>query len=349
MMKKLNHNILFLAVLFLMVINQTTAQNLQNPSFEGGAAVAQLPQMWLPLGQASSPDTQPGVWKVTLPANHGNSYISMVCRGYSIFDSYLWESCYQPLNNPLQIGENYKYSIDLAYSPNFLADTVKFNRPVNLRIWGKNDAQQKELLWESGTISNTNWETFYVEVKPSISVEYIVLEAYYVQLPKYNGNILIDNFKYYPQKEAQEKDTLIDVLALSEFEMEKNENGRVVAINNRPINISNTLEVKSNKLLITVWDNRLKDGDIISLFINDKNVLKEFTISKNRLIVEVELTGSEDYYLTLYAHNLGRIPPNTVALYVDDGNKKKLITLSSDLKKCGSIKIKLRKELVGEF
>jgi hypothetical protein len=104
--------------------------------------------------------------------------------------------------------------------------------------------------------------------------------------------------------------------------------------------------VKNSKLSITVWDNRLKDGDIISLFLNEKNVLKEFMISKKRLTFDVELTGSEEYYLTLYAHNLGEIPPNTVALYLDDGRHKKLVTLSSDLKSCGSIKIKIKQELV---
>ena len=345
MMKKLNYDILFLTVLFLIVGNQMPAQHLHNPSFEGSYGAALLPQAWLAMGQTSSPDTQPGAWSVTKEASHGNSYISMVCRGYSIIDSYQRERCYQPLINPLRVGEVYNYSIDLAHSPNFFADTIKFDQPVNLRILGMNENQEEELLWESGAVKNVDWKTFYFKLRPNMLVEYLVLEAYYVQRPKYNGNILIDNLQYYPKgkpiAEPLKKDT-VEVLEIkADFDIEIEEGGKAVTINDRPINDGPELIVKSNKLSITVWDNRLKDGDIISLFINEKNVLKEFMISKNRLTFDVELTGSDEYYLTLFAHNLGGIPPNTVALYISDGRKKKLITLSSDLKSCGSIKIKL--------
>jgi hypothetical protein len=328
-------------MVFLCLHVNSNAQQLQNPSFEGVHGAAITPQNWQHMGEASSPDTQPGAWGVTTEASHGNSYISMVCRGYSIFDSYLWEACYQPLSNPLFIGKTYHYSIDLAHSKNFLADTIHFDRPVNLRIWGMNENKEKEVLWESGAVSNADWKTFYFEVTPSMATNYLVLEAYYVELPKYCGNILIDNIKYYPNGHfeliPEPKDTLPIVL--------KEEPDTIpTQINGRKINQAAELTFKGDKITITVWDNRTTDGDIISLFLNNKNILKEFTISKNRLTFEVELTGSDEYYLTLYAHNLGSIPPNTVALYISDGERKKMITLSSDLKACGSVKIKIEQE-----
>jgi len=204
-----------------------------------------------------------------------------------------------------------------------------------------NENKEKEVLWESGAVSNADWKTFYFEVTPSMATNYLVLEAYYVELPKYCGNILIDNIKYYPNGHfeliPEPKDTLPIVL--------KEEPDTIpTQINGRKINQAAELTFKGDKITITVWDNRTTDGDIISLFLNNKNILKEFTISKNRLTFEVELTGSDEYYLTLYAHNLGSIPPNTVALYISDGERKTMITLSSDLKACGSVKIKIEQE-----
>ena len=191
----------------------SNAQQIQNPSFEGSYGVAQTPQGWTAFGQASSQDTQPGAWNVTTPASHGNSYMSMVCRGFSIFNSYLWESCIQNLSSPLIVGQIYHYSVDLAFSKTFKADTILFGQPAQLRIWGMSASMDKELLWESGAISNHKWKTFDFEVTTTIATDYFILEAYYVELPKYCGNILIDNLQYYPPQKVKPRDTIIDVMA----------------------------------------------------------------------------------------------------------------------------------------
>jgi len=91
--------------------------------------------------------------------------------------------------------------------------------------------------------------------------------------------------------------------------------------------------------VLTIWDNRTYDGGIVSLFLDDKCILKKYEISKKRLNIKLQLDDKKEHQLTLYAHNLGKIPPNTVAIYIADSKKKKLITLSSDLKACSSEKI----------
>jgi hypothetical protein len=337
---KITHYALIMALLCLHVT--LNAQELQNPSFEGVGGVARIPQGWQAFGLASSPDTQPGAWGVTTTASHGNSYISMVCRGFSIFDSYLWESCTQKLNSPLIVGKTYHYSIDLATSKTFVADTILFDKPAQLRLWGMSANSEKELLWESGAVSNSDWKTFYFGVTPSIATNFFILEAYYVELPKYCGNILIDNMKYYPEKPLvvdnhhsgldpeSPKITSADTIPTK--------------IDGRTINKKTDFIFKGEKLTITIWDNRTADGDVVSLFLNNKNILEEFTLTKSRLDVEVQVEEDKDYYLTLYAHNLGDIPPNTVALYITDGLRKKFITLSSNLDKCEAVKLKIKPE-----
>jgi hypothetical protein len=338
---------------FLCLCVILNGQQLVNPSFEGATGVAKSPEGWQAYGNASSPDTQPGAWQVIKEAAHGFSYISMVCRGFSIYDSYQHESILQNLQNPLVAGAQYHYSIDLAFSKHFKADTITFNKPAKLRIWGMNEMQQKELLWESDGISNTDWKTFYFEVNPTQRTPTLILEAFYTQLPKYCGNVLIDNMQYYPLGHPN-RHSVPDEFMLSEAEVESpdslltndidlNEYNLPNKIDGREVEQHKELVFKGNKLTITIWDNRTYDGDIVSLFLNEKPILAAFEISKNRLDIEIEVEEGKEYYLTLFAHNLGKIPPNTAALYISDGNQKKFLTLSSDLNKCEALKIQIVK------
>lgn len=329
-------------LLFIIIFlsNNLHAQYLKNASFEGVSKIG-LPEGWLPFGKASSPDTQPSVWNVTTKAAHGNSYITMVCRGYSIIDSYLWEACYQQLATPLTENKTYHYSIDLAHSKNFLASTIPFDKPLNLKIFGWNDANQKELLWESGSVAHSNWETYFFELNPTIRVEYLLLEAYYLNFPKYNGNIMIDNLQYYPTGFPIQNDTLLPI----EDQQQENsyqifsQNETIEKINDRLVQHRKTLKFKNNNITFTVFDNQSFDGDIISLFLNDKCILDNYLLTKEKYSFTLQLDEDKINQLTLYAHNVGEIPPNTVSVIINDGTTQKKITLSSNLKTCSALNV----------
>lgn len=342
-----------ITVVFLCLCVALNAQQLINPSFEGPTGMAISPEGWKPFGDASSPDTQPGAWRVTKEASHGYSYMSMVCRGQSGIDEDKFESTLQTLRNPLLANEIYHYSIDLAYSPDFYADVIPFDNPVNLRVWGVNEMQQKELLWESGAVKNTEWKTYNFELKPTKLTPYLLLEAYYTTPDKYCGNVLIDNMQYYPNGHPKEDQPelvveVVDTVAvpIDTTDIDLTEEGLPTQIDGREVTQHQELLFRGDKLTITVWDHRTTDGDVISLFLNEENILKEFEVSKERLTFTVDVQENKEYYITLFAHNLGRIPPNTVAMYISDGERKKMITLSSNLKKCEAVKIKIENELV---
>lgn len=320
-----------------------------NPSFEGMSGIAITPQGWQAHGKASSPDTQPGAWHVTTEASHGYSYISMVCRGFSIYDSYLHEGIAQTLQTPLWANQTYHYSIDLAYSAKFKADTIRFNQPAKLRVLGLNEMNQQEVLYESEAVSNSQWKTFFFDLTPGKRTTKLVLEAYYVKMPKYCGNLLLDNMQYYetlPIKKdiivnQEQKDTIQnDVVQLNEIGLPDTIDGRVV-------NQNKEILMRGKKLTVTIWDHRTQDGDVVSLFLNGEEILEKYMIGKTRLDLTIDVEENQDYFLTLYAHNLGDIPPNTVALYVSDGVRKKFLTLSSDLDRCEAVKLKIEAPLTG--
>lgn len=86
------------------------------------------------------------------------------------------------------------------------------------------------------------------------------------------------------------------------------------------------------------YDNGEIDGDSISVFYNGKLVLSNQRISDKPLTLFLEYDKNiKENLLTMYAENLGTIPPNTAVMIVTDGRRRYEVRLESDLKKSGSV------------
>lgn len=109
-------------------------------------------------------------------------------------------------------------------------------------------------------------------------------------------------------------------------------------LENRNIVGKNKIKVKSRKIELEIWDQGIEDGDIISLNLNQRWILENYTIKKRKKIIEITLDGKENY-LILHALNLGSSPPNTVALAIRDGKNIHKTLLNSNLKASDSIEI----------
>ena len=101
-----------------------------------------------------------------------------------------------------------------------------------------------------------------------------------------------------------------------------------------------TWTVKKNKIVLQVWDNNKEDGDIISLKFNDKWILTDFLLKKEKHTIPLTLNKKENQLL-LFAENLGSITPNTAAVSIDDNVLVRTFILNSDMNKSETIKISL--------
>lgn len=110
------------------------------------------------------------------------------------------------------------------------------------------------------------------------------------------------------------------------FQLPEKLNGRRIL----PIKADNKLAFGEPSLSITVWDNKILDGDVISLYLNDSLVLENYTLDTIPTMIPVHVTKGEKTYLTLHAHNLGTVPPNTADIKISDGTKEYQIELKSD-------------------
>ncbi len=105
-------------------------------------------------------------------------------------------------------------------------------------------------------------------------------------------------------------------------------------MNNRritPIRQEHRLILKSHQLTFEIWDAQIIDGDIVSIFIDDSCVVKEYSITALKKKVTFDASKYKKVYLYLHAHNVGTIPPNTVTMTVSDGIQSIELQLRSDL------------------
>ncbi len=119
---------------------------------------------------------------------------------------------------------------------------------------------------------------------------------------------------------------------------EVNDKNEVTAINGRIVVSTHEMTVKTSSVEIQVWDYGKEDGDKISLFLNEKQLLKKYVLKSDRKKIQVTLRPGQNK-LIVFAHNLGKDPPNTASVIIFDGNSKHLMSLESTLGECGSIVI----------
>ena len=115
--------------------------------------------------------------------------------------------------------------------------------------------------------------------------------------------------------------------------------GTPTTVSGRKIVVTNRIKVHSSKVKVMVWDHQMVDGDRISLNLNGKWILKDYTLEKKKHIIEIDLREGSNK-LVLYALNLGKYKPNTAAIVVQEpGKKDQQVILESDMNESGTLEI----------
>jgi hypothetical protein len=104
------------------------------------------------------------------------------------------------------------------------------------------------------------------------------------------------------------------------------------------------IEVDSDSLKIDFYDNGEIDGDSISVFFNQQLMAFSQKLSTRSLHFNIALDPRKELNeLSMFADNLGKIPPNTALMIITDGDKKHEIRLSSNLEKNATVRLKRKK------
>lgn len=108
--------------------------------------------------------------------------------------------------------------------------------------------------------------------------------------------------------------------------------------------LAQEIEVSSDSIQVDFYDNGEVDGDSISVFFNNQLLAFSQRLSTRAIHFNLMLDSSRAYNeLTMFADNLGSIPPNTALMIVTDGSKQYYIRLTSNLQKNATIRIRRKK------
>lgn len=104
-----------------------------------------------------------------------------------------------------------------------------------------------------------------------------------------------------------------------------------------------TIEVKGDSLSLSLYDNGVVDGDIVSVYLNGTPVYDKIMLTERaaKRTIAVPRTGS--ITLTLVAESLGSIPPNTGLLIVMDGTERHAVYFSTDMETNNTLVIQRKK------
>ncbi len=103
------------------------------------------------------------------------------------------------------------------------------------------------------------------------------------------------------------------------------------------------IEVSGGPLKLQLYDNGSIDYDSVSVYLNDQILIPKVKLDHKAIRKTILLDSTRDYNeITMFAENLGTIPPNTAALIIYDGEKRHELILTSDLNKSATIRLKRR-------
>jgi len=108
--------------------------------------------------------------------------------------------------------------------------------------------------------------------------------------------------------------------------------------------LARTLDVESDSIRLSFYDNGEIDGDSISVFVNHRVVLTHQELASRALTMYLHLDSTlEVNEISMFAENLGKYPPNTALMVITDGKNRYEVFMSSSLTENATIKIKRKK------
>jgi len=109
------------------------------------------------------------------------------------------------------------------------------------------------------------------------------------------------------------------------------------------------LNVESDSIRLSFYDNAEIDGDSISVFLNGDLIVAHQELTERAFNVYLKLDSTKEINeVSMFAENLGKFPPNTALMVVSDGENRYETFLSSDLKGNAMIKFKRKKAAAAE-
>lgn len=108
--------------------------------------------------------------------------------------------------------------------------------------------------------------------------------------------------------------------------------------------LTQTLTVTSGEIRIRLYDNGEIDDDTISVYLDGQLILSNKRLSATPITYTLKMDESNpEHVLVMVAENLGRIPPNTSLMIVQDGDKRYQVSITSTEQKNAMVRFRYQK------
>ncbi len=263
------------------------------------------------------------------------------------------------------------YLVELILNPekNYVKGIINYyfkNSYRSLQVQGNYSAANRQLnLYNIPVVYHGSQIGFEVDCIMNLQATLRVsqtgsdLIGSFISLPDYKNVCPPINFSLHQNADASKTDSVIK--ALREFK-ETNQlwqpsyDDTLVAVDITPRKVINyvtesefikrekivthVLEVESDTLNIEVYDNGEIDGDIISVFFNKQLILSNQKLTHKSIRITLPLDFTKPFNeVSMFAENLGLIPPNTALMIIRDGKNKYEVKITSNLEKTATIRI----------
>lgn len=106
-----------------------------------------------------------------------------------------------------------------------------------------------------------------------------------------------------------------------------------------------TLTVNNESISVRLYDNGEIDGDTISVYLDGRPIISSKGLSTQPITVNLKMDeDNPDHVLVMVAENLGRIPPNTSLMVVQDGDKRYTVSITSTEQKNAMVRFRYQKK-----
>jgi len=119
----------------------------------------------------------------------------------------------------------------------------------------------------------------------------------------------------------------------------------IVTPTGRGERIISQVPVSDTVIQLQVYDNAIIDGDTVSIFVNDQLVMEHRRLSAAPILVNITLNETVPLQkISLFAENLGSIPPNTALLVFIAGGKRYELFAKATLEENAVLYFEYKKE-----
>lgn len=106
-----------------------------------------------------------------------------------------------------------------------------------------------------------------------------------------------------------------------------------------------TLIVENPEISVRLYDNGEIDGDTISVYLDGRAIISNKGLSTQPIVLDLKLDeNNPEHVLVMVAENLGRIPPNTSLMIVQDGDKRYQVNITSTEQKNAMVRFRYQKQ-----